>query len=270
MFHSMFYWPLVSLSFAEPSSSDALMAPEQCAVVQVSVTSPAPLATGVPVDVMPAALLSAGGCGSQSWQVTLVDASTGATVATAAHAESDGKLIELELGGDLAPETTYTFRIEPLDGVGELAEIGFTTGTGTTVGLDGAPAILSSAASWSEDVAVTTVQVEIDVAPAAEGASIVAFGGRDEGDLAWTSATGPTTVLLQGSRSDGSAPAKVCLTARQRDLAGRWTVSDEDCVAPEVIASPGGGCFGGGSRESTTPALGGLLLAAGLLRRSRR
>lgn len=262
---SIVSFALVSLSFAEPSADM-----QECGYMSVSVTSPAPLATGVPIDVVPAALLTGQSCGSQSWLVTLVDASTGDEVAAITHVEDDGALIEIDLGADLAPDTTYPVRFEPLDGLGEHVEIGFTTGSGTTVGLDGAPTVESAAAAWSRE-GVLTVQAEIGVAASVDGPSIVAFALEGGDDLAYTSATGPTFARLSGFTFASEAPAEVCVVARQRDLAGRWAESDADCVVPEVVASDtdGGGCFAP-SGGRTTPALAGLLFLAGLARRPRR
>ncbi|MDP2313880.1 MAG: hypothetical protein Q8P41_13315 [Pseudomonadota bacterium] len=251
------------LASAEPSA-DLAAAPEDCGMTSVWVTSPAPLATDVPVDVVPAALVTESSCGAASWTATLIDASTGAEVVSVTHAVGDGQLIEVDPGADLSPETTYTLRFEPDDGGGELTEIGFTTGSGTTVGLDGAPVVASTQATWSEESGLTLLSVQVEVASAAEGQSIVTFGSRGGEDLAWTSSAGPATVLLQGSNADASAPSKVCITARQRDYAGNWTESEEDCVAPEIVNARSGCNVVGGAPIG---GLLGLALAVGLARR---
>ncbi len=254
---------------AEPSADVA--APEDCGGTTVYVTSPPPLATDVPIDVVPAGLLEAGGCGGASWVATLVNAGTGAEIARVEHPEGDGSLIEVDPGGPLDPETTYTLRFEPTDGSGELVEIGFTTGTDTAAGLDGGPTLESALVTWSRNSPMV-IQAEINVAASADGATIVTFGVEDGGDIAYTSATGPTTVRLTGFTDDGPAepPEEVCVVARQRDIAGRWTDAPSDCVAPEIVRdTDSGGCFNV-TRGAPTGGLLGLLLAAGLARRKSR
>jgi len=257
------------LALASLALADVAAAPTSCLPPTVFVTSPAPLATNVPVDAVPAALLSAGDCGGQEWTGVLIDAGTGAEVASVHHAVADGRIIEVDPGVDLSPDTTYTLRFSPDDGSGEITEIGFTTGAGTAAGLDGGPTVESAAVVYDTSSTWISFQVEAGMAGSADGPTIVAFGIEGEESLGWTSASGPTTVLLAAQSLDfAEAPEEVCVTARQRDIAGRWSESPSDCVAPEIVRSQGGGCNVAGG----TPISGlfGLLLAAVLARRARR
>jgi hypothetical protein len=257
------------LAFASLALADVAAAPTSCLPPTVFVTLPAPLATNVPVDAVPAALLSAGDCGGQDWTGVLIDAGTGAEVVSVTHSVADGRVIEVDPGADLAPDTTYTLRFSPNDGSGELTEIGFTTGTGTSAGLDGGPMVESAAVVYDTSTAGLSFQVEAGMAGSEDGPTIVAFGVEGEDPLDWTSATGPAIVLLSAESWDfAEAPEEVCVTVRQRDITGAWSESPSDCVAPEIVRSEGGGCnVAGGSPIS---GLFGLLLAAGLVRRARR
>jgi hypothetical protein len=262
---------LSSPVFAEPSE-DAAMAPIDCGGTRVYVTSPPPLATDVPIDVLPAGLLEEGRCSTEPWLATLVHAGTGEEIARVTHGVADGALIEVDPGGPLEPETTYTLHFEPEGGIGEVVEIGFTTGTGTAAGLDGGPTLESALVSWSRNSPMV-IQAEINVAASADGATIVTFGVEDGGDIAYTSATGPTTVRLTGLTADAPAepPEEVCVVARQRDIAGRWTDAPSDCVSPEIVRdTEGGGCFNVTRGAPTGGLLGILLVAAGLARRNSR
>ncbi|MDP2306151.1 MAG: Ig-like domain-containing protein [Pseudomonadota bacterium] len=259
---------LVSPASAEPSA-DLAAAPESCAQTRVWVTSPAPLATDVPVDALPAGLVTEGSCGAAAWTGTLIDAATGATVVSVTHVITDGQLIEVDPGADLAPNTTYTLRFEPTDGGGELTEIGFTTGSSAAVGLDGGPTVESALATWSTS-GFLSLQAEVGVAGSADGASIVTFAIEGEEDLEWTSADGPTTIqLFAPSLVMAEAPDEVCIVARQRDIAGLWSESPSDCVAPEIVRERSGGCFNA-TRGAPTGGLLGLLLAVSLARRKGR
>ncbi len=257
---------LAAMAHAEPT--DDVAAPEECAQTEVWATSPAPLATGVPVDTVPAGLVAAGNCGA--WTATLSVPATAEVVATVTHGDADGLLIEVDPGGDLDPDTTYTLRFEAVDGGGESSEIGFTTGTGRAAGLDGGPTVESAIVAVDPD-GRAQVQAEITAAGSSDGATIVALAieGEDAAiDL--TSVSGPATVQLIGFHTFPEVPDEVCVVARQRDVAGNWADSPSDCVAPQLQAgSESCGCAE--DRESTDVAASALvLLFAGFARRRRR
>lgn len=263
----------VSPAYAEPTDD---FAPEPCGDSKVYVTSPAPVATDVPLDVVPAGLLSKESCADGTWKATLLVAATGDEIVSITQAESEGRLLEVDPGAPLEPDTIYTLRFEPTSGGGELVEIGFTTGSGTTVGLDGAPSLESSGATWSQigREGQLTVQAEINAVASEDGATIVAFGVEGQQDLDYTSVTGPATVLLTGfAGSTPEAPDQVCIVARQRDMAGAWTESEPDCTSPDTVRNESGGCLNA-TRGAPTGGLLGLLLSAassvGLARRKNR
>lgn len=248
------------LALVSPVSAVAAL--EDCALPTITFTSPAPLATDVPLDAVPAGLIDPGGCGTTEWTVTLTDAGTGAVVASATQDLSEGWLIEADPGEDLSPDTTYTLRFEPGAGGGEPVEVGFTTGTSHAAGLTGTPTLGAPTASWERATRTLYVAAETTAAGSADGDTVLALA-VDGTDGAWRSATGDTQ-WMSAWITVGSAPARACASVRQRDVAGRWTEGAEACAAPEIIEETAGGCFSG-----RTPTMA-LLLGAFALTRKRR
>lgn len=256
---------LVLPAHAEPAG-DALMAPEDCGGTMVTVTSPAPLATGVPIDVVPAGILSPGGCDTDVWVITLTDASTGEEIASATQSEADALLLEVDPGRTLDPETTYTVRFEPTGGSGEVVEIGFTTGTATAAGLDGAPSIADAVVTWQPNLQMI-IGAEVTAAASSDGPTIITVAAEGEDGSHFTSVSGPSAVWHTGvTDSPTEPPEEVCIVGRQRDIAGNWSESPAVCVAPEIIRDSSGGCVNV-TRGAPTGGLLGLLLAVGLARR---
>ncbi|MFN7145662.1 MAG: hypothetical protein ACK4YP_17935, partial [Myxococcota bacterium] len=112
---------LVSFSLAEPSAG----APVDCGVAEVWATTPAPLATDVPIDAVPGGLVRDGSCGG-SIVGTLSIPATGETVVTGDFSVGDDGLVALDPGGDLLPNTTYAMTFEAGDGGASPTEVGFT------------------------------------------------------------------------------------------------------------------------------------------------
>lgn len=216
-----------------PAFADAEMAP--CESSSVQATSPAPLATGVPVDAVPAGLVSWGGCGEVTWELDLSIPSTGVVVGSATLTAQGASILEVDPGFDLEPETTYRMAFTPISGDGVASEVAFTTGAGnTSVGLDGGPEVIGAEVSWSHNGS-TVIQAELVAAPSEDGDTFIALGvdGID-GDLGVTTASGAAEVFLTGFANFAEAPDEVCVLARQRDIAGQWTESPTDCVAPDI------------------------------------
>lgn len=224
---------LLPAAFAEP------VADADCALPTIAFTSPAPLATDVPIDAVPAGLIEAGNCGSTTWTATLL---LGETVIATAESDTTSRLIEVDPGGDLEPNTTYVLRFEPGPGGGEQVDIGFTTGEGTTTGLVGAPSVDAVVASWSESQRETTAGANTIASSAAEGDTILALT-VDGADVDWRAASGDVQYMSTFVAAN-RAPSEVCVGARQRDMAGRWTDAEEVCLAPEVVEDETTGCGG--------------------------
>jgi hypothetical protein len=258
---------LSSLAHAVPAMDVA------CMNTQVEATSPAPLQTDVPIDVVPAALLSTGNCGSAGWTATLLDAATGTEIASATGSTADGLLVEVDPGGPLAADSTYTFRVQPEDGGGEVTEIGFTTGSAEAAVLDGVPEVVSDAATWNEDAAQVTIEAQLRAVADTDGDTIIGMALADSPDrlLSLDLLNGPVTTDAFAFFGASEPPDEVCIVASQRDLAGRWSTSASNCVAPELQESHGeglGGCLNV-TRGTPWGIASVFLAAAGLVWRRR-
>lgn len=253
---------LVALSFAEPTA-----APVACTGTEVSATTPPPLATGVPLDAVPAGLVRDGSCGG-SVTATLSIPSTGAVVASVDQSVDSDRLVEVDPGGDLLPDTTYALTFEPGDGTP--TEIGFTTGSGRAAGLDGPPSVVSAIVHIGAD-GTTQVQAEVDVAGSSDGESVVALSLRGRDEAIDFSLAGEERIQLAGfTFIEALAEDEVCLVAKQRDIAGAWTSSEPFCVAPELEPVKERGCgFDRASKPVPTEAAALGLLLFGLRRRRR-
>ncbi len=242
------------------------MAP--CGPNTISETIPAPLATDVPIDIVPSAMIVYGGCGGSAFTMSLrLD---GEEVASAAHAAEDGLLMAVDPGADLAPDTTYVIEIVPAEG-GETTSVGFTTGTGRAAPLDAAPRLIDLEAFVTRDGWVS-VQASLVPASSADGESFVALAQEDspETRLFAAHAIGTGDVFSYGNFRVDTMPDEVCMVATERDLAGSWSTSEAVCVAPKIVRDTGsGGCLDTTRGSPVAWISAGLALAA-LLRRGRR
>lgn len=261
--------PLAIASILTLVADASATTPLPCDTPDLFVVYPEADAVDVPLDVVPVALPAEGACEYVEWVGTLLVTTTQEVVATGVNAD-DPHFMEVDPGGDLLADTAYTLRLESDGGNGAIEELRFTTGRGYTAGLVTEPTI-RSARMELEQPNLLRLQAEIDVAAAAEGLSIVTFGIRGQANLEHTADIGPATLQLVGhSRAYETIPEEeVCITARQRDAAGRWTESAPHCISPPGAEMAGGGC-GCGTDGAPRGGMFGLLVAVGLAWRGRR
>jgi hypothetical protein len=250
------------------TAAHAVPAESGCSVTSVTGTLPLPLADDVPIDVIPAAMLSVGDCGGDDWTGRLTETETGEEIAVASSADAPiYGLLEVDPGADLAPDTRYTLELSPAGGGGETTEVGFTTGEVPDAGLDGVPTVVSNASSYSEGDQVLSVTAEVTPAVYA-GPSIIGFADADAPSTLFTTETAwdSASLSLSGRAIRSEAPDEVCVIARQRDQAGRWTDSDPVCDSPDVVREDKShGCLD--VTRGAPIGLVSVLLAAGLVRR---
>ena len=150
------------------------------------------------------------------------------------------------------------FRSEPTDGGGEVSEVGFTTGEGHAAGLVGAPSVDAAVAEWTAMDGVLLAGANTIAADSEDGETILALT-VDGVDRNWRSASGDVAYLSSSFVS--AQPSEVCVGARQRDVAGRWTDAEEACVTASILwNAPEDEGFGCGVHAITMPALGLLFL----------
>ena len=245
------------VALAEPMAADTA-----CAGGQVVASLPEVGATGVPVDVVPVAVLSTGDCESSAWTARLIVADTSEEVASAAASEG-AILLELHPTALLAPFTDYIVQASAEDGIGAVTEIGFATGDGSAAVLDGVPEIVEGGATWYEESRELALSADVQPAASADGASLLAIGDDGEVDVAGAEiVTGSGAHAVLGRTSTYRPADEVCLVARQRDHAGRWAESEPLCAEPEIVEAACG-CDAGVGALGVMP----ILLAAMLARR---
>jgi hypothetical protein len=257
--------PLIVLLLA---SASAYPAPNFfCNGVVLADTVPSAGATGVPVDTRVAIVFGAGGCASaRGWAASLADPAGNAVrleEGPGSEIPDDTWLIELFADEPLAAETEYVLTMTPPD-AGEVAEMGFTTGSGMVAGLTGAPALRVEDARWAGEsdrsyAGLVSLDLVVEPAEDPDGLSVIQVrdADRDRGIQSFrVPAAGSMGVTVDWA--DGRRPAEVCPQVRQIDGAGVTTAWSE----PECSSVPLCGTASG------APGLG--LVLVGMLAAARR
>lgn len=244
-------WMLPTATFAY-----AIVAP--CRPVSFDASIPPAGAVGVPTDTV----LSIGVtvCGSPGGTVSLaLQDADGGVLRTADYDTPEvAGVLSLDPGG-LAQNTDYVLVATGTSGV---AEIPFTTGTGTVAGISGVPEILSidASARWQDDEFVGGYPVvsatDLDVL------SIVTVQDGDEVlGLAPVFSSGDDVYVSVVTTPD-ERPKEMCVVPGQVDGHGETTVGAEVCLKVRSGCATGAGAPGAG-----VAGLAALLL--GLRRRDR-
>lgn len=248
---------LAAIALAKPS----------CEGPRVTGTVPSAGATAVPIDVRLAAVFDDDGCQKGAgWTLTLTRADDGTVVAESAAGEEqvvETALLEL-FPPVLAPTTEYVLAIaSEFDGV--VVEVGFTTGEGLVVGLDGAPVLTEAVADWQRmgpsPGTGGVITLEWSAQPVADPDSLsllqLVDGAMERDPDTRLAGNVPASTSWQSTRR----PDDVCPKVRQIDGKGVATAFSEPiCVAA------GRGCDTSGRPADVGVA---ALLVAVLLRRSR-
>jgi hypothetical protein len=247
--------------------ANVALAKIDCSGGSVTGTVPAPGATDVPIDIRLAALVVDHGClTGVDWTFTLTRADSGALVAEATTAEA--QLVEAALGElfppVLDPLTAYVFTVRQ-DFL--VAEVGFTTGEGLVVGLDGVPMLTDVAAQWQREDGSVRVRggtsLTWNAAPAADPDGLSILQIADDA----TERNHATSLAETGSGwmfwASDSLPAQVCPKVRQIDGKGVATAFSE----PVCVDVTSAGCQ---SARAPLTALGMLGALLSVLLRNRR
>lgn len=249
---------------------------DPCAPAEVVATVPTNGATGVPVDVRPAAVIS--GCGASSYALQLFEMKASFEDFVAGEtfewdaARTTG-VLELYPPGDLLPQTTYLFRITATEGFGEITEVSFTTGQARIVGFEGRPGVVIDYV-W---IVGPDAPVELDangrISPVhdPDGLSLVHLVDVDDAAVIHWSGPALDTSDVPWDRSwtEASMPETVCYRAVQVDGAGRASApSDPACRMPDekLVGAGSCGCSAAGGPGWALGSLVAILLA----RRRRR
>ncbi len=228
---------------------------------------PPPDAVGVPLDVSPAFIYSAGGCDEIERTLQLVRAGATEVTAQATVDVADG-LGELVPTALLAADREWVLSSE---GLSDSAEISFTTGSTMTVAAGVIPTVESLAATWTDGPPRLTIDATVTYSGG---------GGRDliaqwldgppdnltESTITRVGAPGLSdSASWDSARDPTSAPESWCVQAQTRELDGAWLLGDVTCVDVKDNSATCG-C------ATTAPGAAGAALAAGLLglRRRRR
>ncbi|MDP2316645.1 MAG: hypothetical protein Q8P41_27370 [Pseudomonadota bacterium] len=238
-----------------------------CSGLVVADTVPSAGATDVPVDTRLALVFGDGGCEPASgWTATLADAAgtdLPLGLGPGSDEPDDTWLIELYTEEGLASETEYVLTMTPPD-AGEVAELGFTTGTGTVAGLTGVPSLRVEEARWSSESdrsysGLVTLDLAMEPTEDPDGLSVIQVkdADRERGIQSFrvpeAGAMGVTVNWMDGRR-----PREVCPQVRQIDGAGVATEwSEPQCASVPLCGTASG-----------PPALALVLL--GLLAAARR
>ncbi len=237
-----------------------------CNGLDIVDTVPSNGATDVPVDVRVAVVFGEGGCvPALGTEVTLADAD-GTAIPVALGPGSDDPdgtwLIELVTDEAFVPETSYVVTMTPPFS-GEVSQMGFTTGTGTVVGLTGTPSLRVEETRWESESerswgGLVSLDLAIEPAEDPDGLSVVQVKDADRDDHGVQSFRVPASGAKHVTVSwiDGRRPDEVCPQVRQIDGKGVATEWSEPACADVP------GC----STASGPPALGlallGMLTAA--------
>lgn len=237
---------------ALPAFADLEMNCTPMAIVQ---TVPSPERTNVPIDVRLAAVY-AGNCpGPTSFHLSLATAEgTVVTETDVTRTTQFSQILEIYPDSDLLPDTEYVFTATPNGGWGEATVVGFTTGTGTVVGLDGAPSYELLEAHPDVSAGILTIG-SFEAATDPDDLSIVVLTGSG-----YAGNQHVVAVEDEGPHEDvwaGEAKGEMCVSIAQIDGAGVATEGGTSCldITPRGCATAG------------APSAIGVLLALGLLRR---
>jgi hypothetical protein len=230
----MFLLALVLPAVAKPA----------CEGVWVADVVPSQGATGVPVDVRPAAIFGSDGCGGDGILtfalLRTADASEVASVDIDTDGVTDGELLALELPTSLDPDTPYQLALG-------YTTVDFTTGTDTVAGLDGVPALLDANASFHRDTHYVqggvTLDWTVDPVPDPDGLSILEISDANSDRPASAARIG--SAITSGELFwAGDRSPKVCPQVRQIDGAGHATAMSEPLCVPMGCAAVGGPASG--------------------------
>lgn len=254
---------------ALPAFADAIAAPQECFAATPMLSVPVNGATGVPIDVTPAMVFSDEGCGIGQWQLTVTRGDDGSELGTITEVPDDF-LIELDLDGELDPDTDYVMTVTPLDGSGTESVVEFRTGATHAVPHGVVPVVELVEPTWRSDTAVLRV----------EGSVSFGAGGGQDLLTRWTASDADGTALDTIFSLDAvgtepvravpvqgvvEMPAEACLTVETRELDGAWNASDTVCGAVEDLSPAVSLCSTGSGVASAAGAV--LALAAALGRR---
>jgi hypothetical protein len=209
---------------------------------------PADGAEDVPIDTIPAIWFEEGTCGSASWSATLDTDADPVAMSTYTNG-TDDVVLGLDPGRDLDPDTAYTLGTGG-SGFGITVNAGFMTGEHAGTPIDAAPSLGDVTAAWEGgDSSRLVVTGRVTPADYDDGLVELVLNGRVvAADLAGE----PETLSAEIPMT--APPGEACFTARERDLPGNVTESDETCVA---VVDPCG-CAAG-------PGTGSGVVIAGLL-----
>lgn len=268
---------LVSLLLPAAHADMALIA---CETVTVSATIPAAASVDVPVDVLPRVLFR-GECEPPSAHdislVRLVDGEEQEVAFETApwNFDAPSHMVSLD-AGELEPDSDYLLRVMPVDGWGELTEVGFSTGSGRVEPLADAPEVALTWAGYEEAGEQWAAWFEAEMTPVADpsGLSTIHLVLDDPSELVLASeavADGGDMMWAYPRLITDEEPEQICVRAMQMDGAGRTgAVSEPACIEPDyegrTLTKRVFGCDTTGGVAS----LYGLVLAAGALARRRR
>jgi MYXO-CTERM domain-containing protein len=253
---------LTALAHAEESIMD--MAP--CGVWP-SITAPAAGQADVAVDVVPAVIFD--GCGGDAeFSLELRDVADEALLGSATYHFSEGGNVFAEVVPDRPLTAQHAYHLVVLDeSAFAVADVGFTTGTGEVLGLDGAPDVNVEEA---EGIAVEGfVQVELEVMALVDPDNLSLLLVSDEGSSevvlrGAAPSQGGSTFLFVSKAVEGELPEEWCLEVAQRDGAGVRYPTESFCV-PLNAESEGGklalDCGGCGSEPVPTTRTDAAALA---------
>ncbi|MSQ02404.1 MAG: hypothetical protein EXR71_11025 [Myxococcales bacterium] len=228
---------------------------------------PAPDSVGVPLDVSPAFIYTAGDCDALERTLQLIHKGTSDETASATADVTDG-LGELVPTEALAADTAWVLTSE---GASDSAEITFTTGSTMTVAAGIVPTVTSLAATWTDGPPRLTVD------------ATVTYSGGGGRDLIAQWSDGPPDALTESAitrvgapglsdsaswdsaRDPTSAPERWCVQAQTRELDGAWLLGDVSCV--DVESTNTCGCATAAPGAATAAALGAGFVIVGRRRR---
>lgn len=260
-------------ALADTAAGIAAMDMAPCTAGFASFSQPMPGATGVPLDVSPAVVIEAEGCGVPGeWTLTLKTSVDGAVVHTVALSAASG-LAELTPDGLLLPDTDYVLIVEPNDMSAGPAEIAFTTGFDTSVADAPVPTLSAVSAQFDAGTPRLSLDATATLGQTAGRDLIVQFLDASKDPYAATSVITDVSAMgtslgasWSSTRARMSAPASWCVAARARNIDGSWAESEVTCVDVEVVDSVGRGCNAGAG----VPVAAGVMLAMAALGARRR